>query len=162
MSTDWCPRGVAGGGHQADALGNVLVTIDEPKARCGYRCPLWDGVLRPLGFAVLRRLHEYRSVEELLLTAMVEMQVREDHSGDVIHLQADRPERLPKPHDLRGIPAVNDLVALSDAGVDEDRAVGMAYDPGMHGKRPESAVLGMPVRHARHPGQCQALDGGQR
>lgn len=61
-----------------------------------------------------------------------------------------------------GVPAVDGLVAFADAGVDEDRIVGMTYDPGMNGKQLKGGVLGVPIRHGRHPGQCQTLDGGQR
>jgi hypothetical protein len=109
---------------------------------------------------VLGGLHVRGAVERRLLAAVVEVEVGQDHAGDVADLGADGRERRPQLGDAGAVPLVDPGVAGADAGVDEDRPVGMAHEPGVHRERLERGVLRMPLRHRFHHRERQPFHPG--
>ena len=146
----------------ANAFDDLFVALHESEPLGGNRGPVGNGVSRISRFGVLVRLDEDRRVEQSLLTAVVEVHMRENHRGDVGRLEPHRPQRVVKGDDLRPVPRVDHRVAGPDTGVDEDHAVAMTNHPSVHGKRLESGVFRVPVRHRGHPSERQALDRRQR
>ena len=92
---------------------------------------------------------------------MVEVEMGQHDRGDLADVEVHRRQRVPERHDLRAVPVVDHVVALTDAGVDEDHAIGMADHPRMDRERLERAELGVPLGHPGHSRERQAFDDGQ-
>ncbi len=105
---------------------------------------------------VLRALDEDRRVgEPAVLSAMVEVQVADDHGLDVAHAYPVRLQLLGQRPDSRLVELLDAFVAGTNAGVEEQRAVGMVDE-----KRKDRAGLAVPRMALRQcdVGEVERLD----
>ena len=99
------------------------------------------------------RLDVDGSVDDGVLAAMVEVQVREDHAADIGRGEADGRQSVGERGGFGSVPLVDHAVPDADPGVDEDDTVTMAHDPRAHRERLEGGVLGIAMsgRRSRSP-----------
>jgi hypothetical protein len=74
--------GVTWSRYEANTVEDLFVAVHEPEPVGRDRSPIGDCVSRSLSFAVLGRLDEDRRVERPLLSAVIEMEMRENHRGE--------------------------------------------------------------------------------
>jgi hypothetical protein len=100
---------------------------------------------------VLDRVHVDGSGEAALLAAVVEVQVGQHHTGDVLRCQFDRGEGVHEGGDTGAVPLVDPGVVDSDTGVDQERPVRVADHPGVHREGLERRVLRVRFSELRSP-----------
>src|SRR2546423_1886743 len=115
--------GVARRRQNADALGDLAVSVDRD-VRCPREVdPVADGVALPASGLELRALrHDRDAWERTVLPAVIEMEVRVDDRADLIGIEARRSECVADRATDRPVVLVDPVVALADPRVDEKDA----------------------------------------